>query len=66
MYKITFQAEFHKYFFVKSFTDFTGKTPVLDSIFKKITVTQACNFIKKRHQHSCFLVKFAKSLKELF
>ena len=30
------ESEIHKHFFRKSFGDFTGKTPVLESLFKKI------------------------------
>ena len=39
------------------------KTPVLKSLFDKVAGFQVCNFIKKRLQHSCFLVIFAKFLK---
>ena len=39
------------------------KTPVLESLFNKIPDLQACNFIKKRLQHSCFPVNIAKFLK---
>ena len=42
---------------------FHKKTPVLESLFKKVASVQVCNFIKKRFQHSCFLVKFPKFLK---
>ena len=60
------EAEVHKYFFRKSFANFTGKTPVLESLFKKVTDPQACNFIKKRFQHRCFPVKYAKFLRAPF
>ena len=60
------EAEVHKYFFRKSFGNFTGKTPVLESFFKKIAGPQACNFIKKRLRHGCFPVKFAKFLRATF
>ena len=39
------------------------KTPVLEFRFNKVTVFKTSNFIKKRLQHSCFSVKFAKFLK---
>ena len=60
------EAEVHKYFFRKSFANFTGETPVLESLFKKVTDPQACNFIKKRFQHSYFPVKYAKFLRAPF
>ena len=39
------------------------KTPVLESLFYKVETPQACNFIKKRLIHRCFLVKLAKFLR---
>ena len=46
---------------------FHRKTPVLESLFNKVAVLQACNFIKKRLlQHWCFPVKFAKFLNIYF
>ena len=33
--------------------------------FEKVAHRQACNFIKKRLQHRCFTVNFAKLLKAL-
>ena len=33
------------------------KTPVLESLFYKVAVFQACNFVKNRLQHRCFPVK---------
>ena len=38
----------------------------LDFLFNKVAGFQACNFTKKRLQHRCFSVKFAKSLRETF
>ena len=35
---------------------------MLESLFNKVAGPQACNFIKKRLQHKCFPVKFAKIL----
>ena len=60
------EAEVDIYFFRKSFGNFTGKTPVLESLFKKVTGLRACNFIEKRLQHRCFPVKFAKFLRAPF
>ena len=34
-----------------------------ETLFNKVTGLKICNFIKKRHQHRCFYVKFAKFLK---
>ena len=42
------------------------KAPVLESLLDKVPILQACNFIKKRLQHSCFPVKFAKYLRTPF
>ena len=41
------------------FGKFYWKTPVLESRFNK-AAGQAYNFIKKRLQHRCFSLKFAK------
>ena len=48
---------------LKNFANFNRKTPVLDSLFNKVAGPQACYFIKKRLQHRCFPVKFAKLLR---
>ena len=45
---------------------FHRKTPVLESLFSKVTGPKVCNFIKKRLQHKCFCVKFAKLLRPPF
>ena len=37
---------------------FHRKTSVLESLFYKVASLQACNVIKKRLLHRCFLVKF--------
>ena len=42
---------------------FHRKTPVLESIFNKVAGLWACNFIKKKLQHRCFPMKFAKLLR---
>ena len=44
---------------LNNFANFTGKIPVLDSLFKKVAGIQGCNFTKKRLQHRWFPVKFA-------
>ena len=54
------------YVFRKSSANFTGKTPVLESLFTKAAGPQACNFVKKRIEHRCFTVKFAKFLRASF
>ena len=36
---------------------------MLESLFNKIAVLQACNFIKQRLQHRCFPVRFANILR---
>ena len=43
------------------FRKFHRKTPVLASRFKRL-----CNFIKKRLQYKCFLMKFRKFLRTSF
>ena len=39
------------------------KTPVLESLFKKVAGLQARNVIKKRLQHRCFPVNIANVLR---
>ena len=39
---------------------------MLESVFNKVAGLQAYNFVKKRLQHRCYLVKFAKFLRTLF
>ena len=39
---------------------------MLEFLSNKVAGLQACNFIKKRLQHRCFSVKFAKSLRASF
>ena len=36
--------------------------PVLESLLNKVAGLKTCNFMKKRHQHRCFPVKFTKFL----
>ena len=38
---------------LKNFTNYTGKTPMLESPLNKTASPQACSFIKKRLQHWC-------------
>ena len=38
------------------------KAPVLESLFNKVACLKACNFIKKRLQHWCFLVDIGKNI----
>ena len=45
------------------FRKFHWKTSVLESIFNKVAGLKACNFIKKRLQHTCFPIKYAKFLR---
>ena len=45
---------------------FHRKAPVLEPIFNKVVDLKACNFIKKRLQHSCFPVKYAIFLGTFF
>ena len=39
---------------------------MLEFVFNKVTSLQASNFVKKRLQHRCFAVKFAKFLRTPF
>ena len=42
---------------------FRKKTSVSESIFRKVAGLQPCSYIKKRLEHWCFPVKFAKFLR---
>ena len=53
---------FFKIGVLKNFANFTGKH-LLESLFIKAAGLKACNFNKKRLQHRCFPVKFAKCLR---
>ena len=44
----------------QKFGKFYRKTPVLESLFDKVAALKTRNVIKKRLQHRCFPVKFAK------
>ena len=53
-------------FLVKIFANSTGKTPVLEFLYKEVAGPQACKFVRKRLQQKFFLVKLMKFLKALF
>ena len=48
---------------LRNFVNFTGKTPALESLLNKVRPTAV---IKKRLQHRCFPVKFAKFRRTTF
>ena len=48
------------------FRKFHRKISMLESLFNKAAELKTCNFIKKRLQHRCFSLKFAKFLRTLF
>ena len=50
---------------MKAVLNIHRKTPVLESLFDRVVGLQACNFIKKRHQHRCFSVNIVKFLRTL-
>ena len=52
----------YKELFLK-ISHFHKKAPVSESLFNKIADLKACSFIKKRLQHRCFPVNFAKFLR---
>ena len=54
---------FYKETVLKNFAIFKGRHLCWSLFFNKVGGLQACNFIKKRLQHSCFPVKIAKFLK---
>ena len=58
-YKSFSSQMFFKIGVLKNFGIFTGK-PVLGPLFNKVAGLNACNFIKKRLQHSCLPVNIAK------
>ena len=51
---------------LKNSANFTGKQPAFESLFNKVVGLEVCNFIKKRPQHRCFPVKFAKFFRTPF
>ena len=53
---------FFKKDFKLKFCKFHKETPLLESLFNKVSGLKTCNFIKKRIQHSCFPLKFARFL----
>ena len=58
-----FQKHLPEVFYKKSVL---RKITVLESLFNKVAGLKTCNFIKKRLQRRCFLVKFAKCLRTSF
>ena len=56
---------FFKIGILQNFANFTGKN-LCWSLFNEVVGPQACNLIKKRLQHKCFPVKFAKILRTPF
>ena len=60
----TFQIQTPEVFYKKScsetFRNIYRKTPLLESVSNTVTGMKACNFVKKRLQHRCFLVNIAK------
>ena len=48
---------------LKNFAIFTGKTPVLESLFAKVAELQTCKFIEKRLRPRCFPVNITKFLR---
>ena len=42
---------------------FHFKTSMVEFLFNKVAALKACNFIKKKLQHKCFLVNIAKFLR---
>ena len=51
---------------LKKFAIFSGKQLQWSLFFSKVVDLQGCNSIKKRLQHRCFSVKFAKFLRITF
>ena len=48
------------------FHKFQKETPVLKSLYNKVTGPQACNFIKMRLQYRCFPLKICKIFKNTY
>ena len=55
-------TDFFKIGDLTNFSDYTGKRQCR-SLFNNVAGLEACNFLKKRLQHTCFPVKFANFLK---
>ena len=49
---------------LKTFSNFTGKIYLLESLFKEASGPQACKLVKKKHRY--FPVKFARFSRALF
>ena len=48
---------------LRNLANFTSKHQCWSLVFHKVAGLQACNFLKKRLQHLCLRVKFAKLLR---
>ena len=56
MLRDSHQKVSHEKIFPWKFWNIHRKTPMLKSLFNKVTVLRACDFIKKSLQHRCFPV----------
>ena len=62
----TYRSSHRRYSVKKVFlkiSQFHRKTPLLENLFNKFVGLQIYNFIKKRLQHRCFPLKFARFLR---
>ena len=50
----------------EKFRSIHRKTPVLESLFSKVTGLKTCNFIKNRLQQSCFTLNIEKNFKNTY
>ena len=55
----TIRGVLQKKLFLK-ISQYPQESAVLESLFKKVAVLIACNFIKKTPQHRCFCLNIAK------
>ena len=62
-YRSSHSQMFFKIDSLKNFANFTGKHTFWSLFLVKL---QVCNFFKNRFKHTCFPVKFAKSLRTPF
>ena len=66
-YSVNYQKQmFFKMGILKNLANFTGKHLCWSLFLIKLQAFQACNFIKKRLQHRCFPMKFAKFIRTPF
>ena len=63
MLRDSHQKVSHEKIFPWKFWNIHRKTPMLKSLFNKVTVLRACDFIKKSLQHRCFPVIIAKFMR---